>query len=178
VPIIESASDLSWNLVPHSREYFQGGKATRKLDHVCQRHVGDDAHLLQLVEKLDTPNRATSQSLVHGPPAPPPLKGQGERRRLGDVEAPSSAGLLPSDEGCGRENVGGSGGKDDVGSADGRRCRLGCLVKEAVGGLGNSAPTSGGYAPGAAGEGAGVLDPGPHLHRRLFCCGGRRGRVE
>jgi hypothetical protein len=79
--------------------------------------LDDDAHLLQLVEKLDTPNRATSQSLVHGPPAPPPLKGQGERRRLGDVEAPSSAGSLPSDEGCGRENVGGSGGKDDVGSA-------------------------------------------------------------
>jgi hypothetical protein len=43
--------------------------------------LSDDAHLLQLAltEKLDTPNRATSRSLVHPPPLTPLLlKGQGE----------------------------------------------------------------------------------------------------
>jgi hypothetical protein len=87
--------------------------------------LGDDAHLLQLAltEKLDTPNRTASRSLVH--PPPPSLL-------CSSKDKESSAGLemrklraVPArclaTKGGGTENVGGSGGEDDVGSADGRR---------------------------------------------------------
>jgi hypothetical protein len=126
--------------------------------------LSDDAHLLQLAltEKLDTPNRATSRSLVHPPPS----------LLCSSKDKESSAGLemrklraVPARclamKGGGTENVGGSGGEDDVGSADGRRRWSGWLVKEAAGGLGSSALASGGYALRAAGEGTGILDLSP-----------------